>query len=100
MVIAFDDETVVAVLRRIRINETTSPCLVVIPHENEPFGHRFLIVTAAPLRRSWHSRKVERVPLAREASIGMLYDALTGCAEYLPGEWTRPVVFERVPTPA
>src|SRR5438034_10068991 len=51
IVIARDEEPVLAVLARIVYNETSSPCLIVIPNDKEAFGFRFLFAAVEPPRR-------------------------------------------------
>lgn len=100
VVITADDEPVVAVVSRIIFNRTSSPCLIAMPHEEEPFGFRLMFAEVAAERRPWSGRKAKPIEIAPESSIGMLYDALGRCGEYVPSEWARPVEFKRVATPA
>jgi hypothetical protein len=100
IVIAFDDEPVASVVARIIYNGTGTPCLIAIPHGEERFGFWMMFAEVASTRRHWLERRPDSVPLGREANIGMLYSALQPCAEFVPSEWARPVVFRQVPTPA
>ncbi|MBX7265839.1 hypothetical protein KIF24_07210 [Micromonospora sp. Llam7] len=105
VVVAGDDEPVSAVVARIINNDTPSPCLIAIPHSGEPFGFglMFLEVTHAATRRSrlWHRSRTKApggIVISPGTSIGMLYSSGRRCAEYIPNEWTRPVVFTHVPS--
>ncbi|WP_173155886.1 hypothetical protein [Phytohabitans suffuscus] len=97
---ASDDEPVVDVIRRVMLHETEGRAFIGIPYDGERYGLRVLAVEPAPAHRWWHGRKPDRIRIAREASIGMLYDSLGPCGEYMPTEWNRPLKFERVPTAA
>jgi hypothetical protein len=98
VVIALDDEPIVSLIARMVFNETSSPCLIAIPHAEERFGFRFLRAEVGSARR--HMRASKRVPtieIAPASSIGMLYDALGQCGEFVPSDWSHPVVFKREP---
>lgn len=111
VVIAFDDETIAALVSRLAFNEASNPCLVAIPHHSERYGFR--LMTMASVRR--HGRLGRRLrgllvrgqriavhPLTRvnpQATVGMLYVSLSDCGAYVPGEWTGGVTFNKVPEP-
>lgn len=99
IVIAHDDEPVADVLSRMSIHQTSSPCLIAIPSETERFGFRLMFAEVRTGRRAW-LRKPSHASVAPKASIGMLYDSLRPCGEYVPSEWAKPVMFERVTTAA
>ncbi|MDQ7903318.1 hypothetical protein RB614_02130 [Phytohabitans sp. ZYX-F-186] len=100
IVIAFDDEPVVSVVARIIHNHTSSPCLIAIPHPDEPYGFRMMFAEAGAARTHWPAKRPDPVQLGKDASIGMLYSALASSGEFVPGEWVRPVVFKQVPAQA
>lgn len=100
IVIAFDDDPVASVVACMIHNDTSSPCLIAIPHDGEPYGFRMMFAEAGPAKKHWLARRPDPVKLGRDASIGMLYSALASCGEFVPSEWVRPVVFKQVPTPA
>jgi hypothetical protein len=101
IIMAADTEPVVDVIRRMMLHDTHGRVFIAIPNDQERFGFRVLVAAPAQRRPWWRrARKVERVQIAREASIGMLYDSLKRCGEYMPTEWNRTLKFERVPTAA
>lgn len=97
IVMAEDTEPVVAVLARIIDDQVSSPCLIAIRYDSEPFGFRFLFAEVSHAeRRWWHApRRRSQINIAADASIGMLYSSLQHCGEYIPNEWVKPVLFER-----
>lgn len=97
VVIAVEEESIRNVVLRIMENGNASPCLIAIPCASERFGFRLLFAQVGPARRRWHpSRRVPTIAITPEASIGMLYAALQPCGEFVPLEWARPVVFQKV----
>jgi hypothetical protein len=90
-VMVLDDDSVSDVVGLMLTNGTPSPALIVIRAEQEPFGFRFM----------WAGVKTDQqdvapIPVPPTASIGMLYSALQPSGEYIPGEWSQRVLFERV----
>jgi hypothetical protein len=59
-----------------------------------------MFAEAAPTKTHWPAGRPDVVKIGKDASIGMLYSAITPCGEFVPGDWMRPVVFKQVPTPA
>ncbi len=101
VVVVDDNDPVPAVLTRMIENGTSNPCLIAIPRDGAPHGYALMFAgVQRGLRRLKHLRP-QHMTLSPESSIGMLYDSLTTrCGEYVPSEWARPVVFERVAAPA
>lgn len=101
VIMAADSEPVLDVIARLITHQTDGRAFIAIPNERERYGFRLLIAEPAPLKKRWgrSARRVERIKISREATIGMLYEALHPC-EYIPTEWNRPLVFERVLAPA
>lgn len=100
IVMAEDMEPVTAVIARIIDDQASSPCLIAIRHDDEPFGFRFLFAEVAKIQRRWWRRppphrRTQPISIAHDASIGMLYSSLQRCGEYIPNEWVKPVLFER-----
>jgi hypothetical protein len=93
MVIADDDEPFVAVISRLIAKGMAPPCLIVIPHEGEPLGFRFINTSVADAR-PWR-RRPPMVTISPESSVGMLYSALGPCGEFIPSGWTQPMRLER-----
>jgi len=99
VVMADDAEPVGAVLARIIGDQVSSPCLIAIEHPDEPFGFRILFAEIG--RPRWHHllrRRRTPLDISPDASIGMLYDSLHPCGEYVPNEWVKPITFERPST--
>ena len=95
IIVALDDERVVDVVARMQMHDTGGHAHIAIPHPAEAHGFRILVVrVAAP--KDGHSHPAKVIELAPGASIGMLYSALQPCGTYLPGEWTRELMFERI----
>lgn len=92
IIIALDDERVVDVVARMLMHETGGHAHIVIPNPAEAHGYRILVVRVAP-QLEQHTKAIE---LAPGASIGMLYSALQPCGTYLPAEWTKELLFERI----
>lgn len=88
-----ETETIEAVLTRISTNASSSPCLIAVPMESEPFG--FGLMFAGISTHSRWRRRPHQIDIAPSASIGMLYSSLRPCGEYIPSEWVKPVLFER-----
>jgi hypothetical protein len=91
IVTALDHEPVSDVVNRMLVNGTPSPVLIIIPAEAEPFGFRFMWAGVKT-----DEQDVAPIPVPATASIGMLYSALQPSGEYIPGEWSQRVLFERV----
>lgn len=99
VVIAFDEESIVSLLSRLVYNEASSPCLVAIPHSEERFSFRLMIMKAVREKRG--RRRAE--PISPQSSVGMLYSSLDKCQTLIPSDWSpspSPFMFSRVPEPA
>ena len=95
VIVALDDERVVDVVARMLMHETGGHAHIVIPDPRDAHGFRILAVrVAAPSEQ--HSHPAKTIELAPGASIGMLYSALQPCGTYLPVEWIKELLFERI----
>jgi hypothetical protein len=92
LVFALDYEPVSDVMNLMRTNGVSTPALIVIPAEQEPFGYRYIWVVTTEDHAA-----APRIEVAPTTTVGMLYAALQPCGEYVPAEWSQPVRFERVP---
>jgi hypothetical protein len=92
---AVDEEPVVDVIARITFHETGGRAFIAIPDDEQPGGFRFLMAGVANQPPGPHDP--EPLALGPGASIGMLYSAVVErCGTYVPSEWTRALLFERV----
>lgn len=95
IVIALDDERVVDVVARMQMHETGGKAHIVTPHPGEQHGFRILAVRVVTSSED-RPEDAKAIQLAHGASIGMLYSALQPCGTYVPGEWTRELLFEKI----
>lgn len=95
VIIALDDERVVDVVARMLMHETGGHAHIVIPDQAEAHGFRILVARVAPWPEG-HSHPAKMIELAPGASIGMLSSALHPCGTYIPTEWTKELLFERI----
>ena len=92
IVMTQDTEPIIDVVARMLLHETGGKAFIAFAHPDEACGFRFLYVETVP---SEAHPTVERIDLTPLANIGMLYDALRPCAEYVPSQWMRPLLFGR-----
>lgn len=88
---AMDTDTVGEVVRRMVINQTPWPCMIAIPDENAPCDFRLFFALKTSAR--WRFRRPGAIHA--DAEMGMVYASLQRCGEYVPEDWTGPVLFER-----
>lgn len=97
VVMAADNEPVSDVMARVTFHETGGRAIIATPDPTQRHGFRLMAVEAC---HDDDCDERERVELGPEASVGMLYSALQPCGTYVPNEWMRALLFERVDAPA
>lgn len=91
-----DDETVLSLAFRLAMDASSSPCLIFWRSDAEPHG--FAVMFAEPITqparlRPFRQRRPETIKIQPNTTVGMLYAALQGCADFVPNEWLKPVRF-------
>jgi hypothetical protein len=97
VVMAVEDEPVVDVISRVEFDDTDGRAYIAIHDKNEPRDFRFLV---ARMAHTEDGDAPETIRLGPEASIGMLYAAVSPCGTYVPSHWPQPLLFERITAPA
>jgi hypothetical protein len=88
---ARDDEPVIEVIAKMILHSAGSRVLIAVADDDEEAGFRLLSVEVEASGRD----DADSIILDPTSSIGMIYSSLTGCAAYIPSEWTRALRFER-----
>jgi hypothetical protein len=88
IVVTADGELAMVVFGRILANQTSSPCLLVWPSPIEPAKLLFMFAISGRLPRGFHLKKrVSSTEITPSTSIGMIYDSMRECADYVPPDW-------------
>jgi hypothetical protein len=93
VVMTVENEPVVDVISRVVFDDTDARAYIAIQDEHEPREFRFLVARVA---QTDAGDVPEAIRLGPEASIGMLYAAVSPCGTYVPTRWPQPLLFERI----
>ncbi len=98
IVMAADDEPVVEVVNKVMLH-SGNRALIAVANEHAEYGFRLMLVTVARERKRDlipFLRRRDIIPLDPGTSIGMLYDSFQHCGTYVPSEWSKALLFEKV----
>lgn len=96
VIMATDDTPVRDIIAKMLLHELHSRALIAIVREEAEFGFQLITVVTVKPRLLSKRRPRGVTPVSLDSTIGMLYLAAHRCPAYLPNEWSRDLLFERV----
>ena len=94
VVVTTDNEHANSLLARFMVNQTSSPCLVVWPSPVEPETLLFMFAVSGPVPKQFLRRKrVSSMEISPTTSVGMIYDSMIDCGDFVPQEWGTTIRF-------
>lgn len=99
IVMAVDDEAVVDVVCKVMLHSGSKAFIAITGKDDEDDGFRMLSVRVARERKRdalLPFLREDAIPLGPGLTIGMLYDSLRPAHPYVPGDWSKNLLFEKV----